>query len=66
MTNFNEEEDNRNFISKGWKLKYWEEVGNDEKNQGPPEIDHYNGPHRHNCVAVNIYNTVLHCTFECT
>ena len=37
-----------------------------KKNQGPPEIDHYNGPHRHNCVAVNIYNTVLHCTFECT
>ena len=44
-------------MSKDRKWESWEEVGDDEEIQGPPETDHNNGPHGFK-PGVEIYSTL--------
>ena len=36
-----------------WKWNFWEDIGNDEEVQGPPETDQHDSPH---CLKIGVGN----------
>ena len=50
----------------GWKWEKWETIGDDESIQGPPEDNHYDGPHGLRDGISNRFRTVLECVFQTT
>ena len=66
ITNLPEEEDKRKFMSEDCKCESWEEVGDDEEIQEPPENNNYNGPYGLKPGVANRFNTVIQCIFGFT
>ena len=47
-------------------MEYWEEFGDDENIQGPPDTDNDYVTHGLKPGGENGLNTIPQCTFECT
>ena len=60
------DDEEKDFLSDGWKWNQWEEIGDDEEVGGEVENDHYNGPHGLKIGVANKFKTVLECIFYCT
>ena len=55
-----------NFFGKDWQWNHWEDIEIDDIIHGPPEDDHYNGPHGLKTGIAKKFNTVLQCLFQTT
>ena len=42
---FENVEDELDVLGDDWKWDQWEDIGDEDSIPGPPETDHYNGPH---------------------
>ena len=49
-----------------WKWSCWEDIGNDEEVDGPPETDRYDGPHGLKNGVGNRFKTILQCIMTTT
>ena len=46
-------------MSDDWKWESWEPLGDDDPVEGPPEEDHYDGPHGLKPGVENSFKIVL-------
>ena len=47
-----------------WKMNKWYIIGIGDDITGPPEVDHYNGPHGLKPGVADIFETVIQCIFK--
>ena len=59
-------EDEIDVLGDDWNWDHWQEIGDDESIPGPPEIDHYNGPHGIKEDVGSSFQTVLQFILKTT
>lgn len=59
-------EDEIDVLGDDWNWDHWQEIGDDESIPGPPEVDHYNGPHGIKEDVGSSFQTVLQCILKTT
>jgi len=46
-----------------WNWDQWQDIGDEDSIPGPPEMDHYNGPHGIKENVATSFQTILQCIF---
>jgi len=53
-------------LGNDWKWDQWQDIGDEDSIPGPPETDHYNGPHGIREHVATYFQTILQCIFSTT